>query len=50
MSWTWDQSDLTFDQTCFTFDGSNECEEEVNEHPADDWVEWAFGGFPRWKY
>ena len=25
MSWTWDQTDLTFDQTCWTFDGSNDC-------------------------
>jgi len=25
MSWTWDTTSLTFDQTCWTFDGTNTC-------------------------
>lgn len=25
MSWTWDNNIITFDQTCWTFDGSNTC-------------------------
>lgn len=25
MSWTWDQTDLTHDQTCWTYDGYNGC-------------------------
>lgn len=48
MSWSWDTALLTFDQTCWTFDGYNDC--RIKDHPSDDWAEWAFGGFPRWKY
>lgn len=29
MQWDWSQNDITFDQNCWTFDGSNNCEVEA---------------------
>jgi hypothetical protein len=37
MSWTWDSTQITFDQTCWTFDGYNGCA-------------WTGGGSDEYKY